>query len=252
MAEKSQVHDLARGVDDQVETREETVERVLSDDAQVREEHGVEETGDVGGDPLAADISTRRGLNLALLVWFGAGVVIGGGLGLALGYGLKEVAGSSALGGVGDGVAFPVSMALAFGLIGGLISAFFQLEAEDGRVERGVEEDLDRETDAVGKGPDPHSEIAGGLVDSPKLPVVLGVLGIIGAFTGYAIILSIAAIWLGHRIRGTARTHRSRGYGTLGMVTGIVGVLVIALLLLWGGTLVPWDGFGGSEGERAA
>jgi hypothetical protein len=238
MAERTQVHDPARGVEDQVESREETVERVLHDDARVREESGVEETGDVVGDPLAADVSTRRGLNLALALWFSAGAAIGGALGIALGYGLKEIVGPNPIGGVGDTFVFPLSLGLAFGLIGGLIGGYFELEAEDGRVERGVKEETDRPSDAPGEGPDPRSEPAGGLVNSDKLPVVLGVIGILGAFTAFAVVAaSVAAIWTGTRLRTQARGDRSRSLGGLGIVTGVVGVVLVALLLVWGGTV---------------
>lgn len=241
MAEKTEVHHPADGPASDVESREETVSRVLQEDAEVREAHGVDETpelGGVGGDTPGADASTRRGLNLALMIWFGAGAVIGGGIGLALGFGLREIVGTNALGGAGDGAALPISLALVGALVGAIIAAFVQLGEEDGRVERAVEGDVDGDTDVVGRGPSPDSAPAGGLVGSPALPVVLGAIGIIGAVTVFAAVASVAAIWLGLRVRARATRIRSRSYGTLGVISGVVGLVLTAALLVLGASVL--------------
>ena len=111
-----------------VETREETVARVVGEEEAVGAERGG-----------SSDPSTRRGLNRVLwrtvaiyaLVGFVAGAVIG--LILSLAPGPFETSGA------GETVGYMVGLGAALALVVALLASLFLLEREDGRVERELE-----------------------------------------------------------------------------------------------------------------
>ena len=111
-----------------VETREETVARVMDQEEAV----GAEQGG-------SADPSTRRGLNRVLwrtvATWAGAGFVLGALIGLVL----SVAPGPFETGGMGDAAGYAVGLGAAFALVVALLATLFLLEREDGRVEREVE-----------------------------------------------------------------------------------------------------------------
>ena len=112
-----------------VETREETIARVIGDDEAVRADHGG-----------SADSSTRRGLNRVLwrtvAGWAAAGAVLGVLIGAVLSIAPGPFETSSA----GDAVAYAIGLGAALALVVGMLAALFTLEREDGRVEREVEQ----------------------------------------------------------------------------------------------------------------
>ena len=112
-----------------VETREETVARVLDQEEAVGSEHGG-----------SADPSTRRGLNRVLWrtvgIWAGSGFVLGALIGLVL----SVAPGPFETGGAGEAVGYAVGLGLALALVVGMLATLFTLEREDGRVERELEE----------------------------------------------------------------------------------------------------------------
>ncbi len=111
-----------------VETREETVARVVGEDEAVVAERG--------GSP---DPSTRRGLNRVLWktvvkyagVGFVAGAVIGLVLSLSPGPFETDI--------VGGTIGYMIGLGAALALVVALLASLFLLEREDGRVEREVE-----------------------------------------------------------------------------------------------------------------
>ena len=111
-----------------VETREETIARVVGDE----EAAGAER----GGSP---DPSTRRGLNRALwrtvAIYAGVGFVAGAILGLIL----SLSPGPFETDGTGETIGYMVGLGLALALVVTLLASLFLLEREDGRVERELE-----------------------------------------------------------------------------------------------------------------
>jgi len=111
-----------------VETREETIARVVGDEEAAGAEHG--------GSP---DPSTRRGLNRALwrtvAIYAGVGFVAGAILGLIL----SLSPGPFETDGTGESIGYMVGLGLALALVVTLLASLFLLEREDGRVERELE-----------------------------------------------------------------------------------------------------------------
>jgi hypothetical protein len=127
-----------------VETREETIARVVGEEEAVGAERG--------GSP---DPSTRRGVQRTLagtlLLFGGIGAAAGAALGVALSFcpGPREE--GRGLGVQGDGIGHTVGyalvMAVAVAIVVAVIAAFVTLAREDGRTEREVER-------ATGHGPE--------------------------------------------------------------------------------------------------
>ena len=112
-----------------VETREETIARVVGEQEAVGAAHGG-----------SADSSTRRGLNRVLwrtvAAWAAAGAVFG----VLIGAVLSIAPGPFETGSLGDAVGYAVGLGVALALVVGMLAALFTLEREDGRVEREVEQ----------------------------------------------------------------------------------------------------------------
>ncbi len=110
-----------------VETREETVARVVGDEEAVGAERG--------GSP---DPSTRRGLNRALwktvAMYAGIGFVAGAVLGLLLSLAPGPFETSS----VGGTIGYMIGLGFAIALVVTLLASLFLLEREDGRIQRDV------------------------------------------------------------------------------------------------------------------
>jgi hypothetical protein len=112
----------------EVETREETLARVMDEDEAVGAERGG-----------SADPSTRRGLNRVLWRTVGTWAAAGFVLGALVGAVLSIAPGPFETGSVGDAVGYALGLGAAFALVVGMLAALFTLEREDGRVERDVE-----------------------------------------------------------------------------------------------------------------
>ena len=112
-----------------VESREETIARVMGEEEAV----GAERGGSV-------DPSTRRGLNRVLwrtvATWAAAGAVFGALIGAVL----SVVPGPFETSSVAGAIGYAAVLAVALALVTGMLAALFTLEREDGRVEREVEE----------------------------------------------------------------------------------------------------------------
>jgi hypothetical protein len=115
-----------------VETREETVARVVGEEEAVGAERG--------GSP---DPSTRRGLNRALwrtvAIYAGVGFVAGAIIGLIL----SMAPGPFETDGVGEAIGYMIGLGLALALVVTLLASLFLLQREDGRVQR---EEVERRT----------------------------------------------------------------------------------------------------------
>jgi hypothetical protein len=113
-----------------VETREETVARVVGEEEAVGAEHG--------GSP---DPSTRRGLNRVLwktvVMYAGIGFVAGAVIGLVL----SLMPGPFETGSAGETVGYMIGLGAALALVVALLASLFLLEREDGRVERELEQE---------------------------------------------------------------------------------------------------------------
>ena len=123
-----------------VETREETVARVVGEEEAVGARHG--------GSP---DPSTRRGLTRVL--WRTVGIYAGIGFvaGAIIALILSIAPGPFETSGAGETVGYMIGLGAAIALVVALLASLFLLEREDGRIER----DLQRE--ATGSNPAPAS-----------------------------------------------------------------------------------------------
>jgi len=134
--------------DPDVETREETIARVVGDEEAV--------SADRGGSP---DPSTRRGLNRTLsrtlIVASAAGFVVGAVAGLIL----SLVSGPFETSSVGGAIGYMAMFGIALAIVVGVLAALFTLEREDGRVERKVTEQTGRESEAPGSPSRPGSDL---------------------------------------------------------------------------------------------
>jgi hypothetical protein len=136
----------------EVESREETIERVIheADDRQ----------GAVGRQELV-DPTTRRGVNRTLarrgLQLAAAGAVVGAVLALILSFLPGPVETDSVAGTIG----YMVVVGIAFAIIVGLIGTLVLLAREDGRVEREVERATGHEPEPPGSPADPKYDVPG-------------------------------------------------------------------------------------------
>lgn len=121
-----------------VETREETIARVVGEEEAVGAERG--------GSP---DPSTRRGVQRtlwgAIAVGAGAGFVVGAIAGLVLSLAPGPVETDS----VGAALGYTLGLGAAVAIVGAMLTALLTLAREDGRIERQVE----HETGAPPQGP---------------------------------------------------------------------------------------------------
>jgi hypothetical protein len=138
-----------------VETRDETVARVVGPVEAV--------SVDRGG---SSDPSTRRGFQRLLTRRFftaaGAGGLVGVALGLAL-YFLpgprEEGRGLGAEGGNwANAVGYAVVMGVALAIVAAVLSSYFILAREDGRIEREVEEQTGHQPEGPGRPNRPHED----------------------------------------------------------------------------------------------
>jgi hypothetical protein len=138
----------ARPAEPQVETREETVARVA----------GAEEAVSVGRGG-SADPSTRRGFDRLLTRRFFTALAVGALAGIALGLILYFLPGpreeGAGLGlertGWANAVGYAVIMGVALAIVAAVISSYFILAREDGRIERRVEEQTGQEPEGPGR-----------------------------------------------------------------------------------------------------
>lgn len=113
-----------------VETREETVARVVGEEEAVGVRHG--------GSP---DPSTRRGLTRVLwrtvAIYAGIGFVVGAVIALVL----SIAPGPFETNAAGETVGYMIGLGAAIALVVALLASLFLLEREDGRIERDVQRD---------------------------------------------------------------------------------------------------------------
>jgi hypothetical protein len=132
MAEPEGAHTVHR--DDppvrDVETREETIARVVGEEEAIGAEHG--------GSP---DPSTRRGLNRVLWKTVAMYAAIGFVAGAIIGLVLSLTPGPFETDGAGEAVGYMIGLGAALALVVALLASLFLLEREDGRVERELEEE---------------------------------------------------------------------------------------------------------------
>jgi hypothetical protein len=112
-----------------VETREETVARVVGEDEAIGASHG-------SGSP---DPSTRRGFNRVLWRTVAVYAAIGFVAGAVIGFVLSVAPGPFETDDVPEAIGYSVGLGLALALVTALLASLFLLEREDGRVEREVE-----------------------------------------------------------------------------------------------------------------
>lgn len=131
-----------------VETREETIARVVGDEEAVGAERG--------GSP---DPSTRRGLgrtlSRAMVTAAVAGLVVGAVAGLIL----SLVPGPFETSSVGGTIGYMAVLGVALAIVFGMLTALFTLEREDGRVEREVEQKTGRGAEGVGDPSSPDTDL---------------------------------------------------------------------------------------------
>src|SRR5687768_9605253 len=131
-----------------VETREETVARVVGPVEAV----SVERSG-------SSDPSTRRGFQRLLTRRFFTAAAAGGVVGVALGLALYLLPGpreeSRGLGAEGadwaNAVGYALVMGAALAVVAAVVSSYFILAREDGRIERQVEEKTGRPPEGPGR-----------------------------------------------------------------------------------------------------
>lgn len=134
--------------DPDVETREETVARVVgSDEAAGRE---------FGG---SSDPSTRRGLNRSL--W--RTIFIAGAIGFVVGAAAALVfslaPGPFETDSVSSAIGYMALLGLAVGIVSAMVFALLTLAREDGRVERKVEEKTGRGAEGPGEPSSPGTDL---------------------------------------------------------------------------------------------
>jgi hypothetical protein len=120
-----------------VETREETVARVVGEEEAVGVRHG--------GSP---DPSTRRGLTRVL--WRTVGIYAGIGFvaGAVIALILSIAPGPFETNGAGETVGYMIGLGAAIALVVALLASLFLLEREDGRIERDVQRERTGENPA--------------------------------------------------------------------------------------------------------
>ena len=135
-----------------VESREETVSRVIEETGEVQRVHANEEI---------ADPTTRRGVNRTVtkdaLIFAGIGAVLGAVLALILSFLPGPVETDSVPGTIGYMVVLAVLVGIIFALIGTLIL----LAREDGRIERKVEQKTGRPPEGPADPIDPKYDVDG-------------------------------------------------------------------------------------------
>lgn len=135
-----------------VESRQDTVERVLDETAEAQNVRPRDEL---------VDPTSRRGVNRTIarqaLIAAGIGAVAGAVLGVVLSFLPGPVETDSAAGTVG----YALVMALLIAIIAGLIAALILLAREDGRVEREVERATGHAPEPPGSPIDPKYDVEG-------------------------------------------------------------------------------------------
>jgi hypothetical protein len=139
-----------------VETREETIARVVGDEEAVGADHGG-----------SADPSTRRGVQRTLwataLLTGAVGAAIGFAAGVALSFWPGPEEGGRGLGVEGSGwshtLGYGLVMAVAVGIVVAVIASILALAREDGRVERRVEEETGHGPEGPGRPADPEHDL---------------------------------------------------------------------------------------------
>jgi hypothetical protein len=141
-------HDLPAKPD--VESRQETVERVVHEADDVQNVHARTES---------ADPTSRRGVNRVLfrqaMVVGAIGAVVGAVLAIVLSY----VTGPFQTDSAGAKAGYAVIMAVAIAIVFVLITTLIFLAREDGRVEREVEQKTGREPEPPGSPISPEHDI---------------------------------------------------------------------------------------------
>jgi F0F1-type ATP synthase assembly protein I len=154
MADEIQPHTIQhdRPAKQEVESREETIDRALDEADQAQDVTAREEL---------VDPTSRRGVNRTVarnaLVCAAVGAVAGAVLGVVLSFLPGPAETDTAAGTVG----YALVMALLIGIIVGLIATLILLEREDGRVEREVEHATGREAEPPGSPIDPRHDVEG-------------------------------------------------------------------------------------------
>jgi hypothetical protein len=131
-----------------VETREETIARVVDSEEAVGAERG--------GSP---DPSTRRGVQRTLGRTLAIGAAIGAAIGIVAGLILSLVPGPFETSSVGGAIGYMALLGAAMALVVGLLAALFTLEREDGRIERKVEQETGRGPEGIGDPADPAHDL---------------------------------------------------------------------------------------------
>lgn len=131
-----------------VETREETIARVVDSEEAVGAERG--------GSP---DPSTRRGVQRTLARTLAMGAAVGAVIGVVAGLILSLAPGPFETSSVGAAIGYMALLGGALALVVALLAALFTLEREDGRIERKVEEDTGRGPEGIGDPADPAHDL---------------------------------------------------------------------------------------------
>lgn len=140
-----------------VETREETIARVMDEQRHVAVEGGSD-----------ADPSIRRGVHRVLGRRVLRAAIVAGIVGAVLGVVLyllpfgprREGRGLGIMGGSwADPILYAVVLGVGFAVIAGIITALLTLEREDGRIEREVEEQVETRPQGPGRPQPPQRDL---------------------------------------------------------------------------------------------
>lgn len=154
MADETQPHSIQpdRPAQTEVESREETVARVIEETDEAQRIHAHEEL---------VDPTSRRGVNRTLvrdaLIFAGIGALVGAVLALILSFLPGPVETDS----VGATIAYMAVLGFLMAIIFGLISTLILLAREDGRVERKVEQKTGRPPEGPADPIDPKYDVDG-------------------------------------------------------------------------------------------
>lgn len=132
----------------EVETREETIARVVGDEEAVGAERG--------GSP---DPSTRRGVQRTLGGVIAIGAAVGFVVGAVAALVLIVAPGPLDADGVGAAIGYMVGLGAAVAIVGGMLSALLTMAREDGRIEREVEEETGQVPSGAGRPSSPEHDL---------------------------------------------------------------------------------------------